>query len=111
LEQLCIDRRRASLLRSFSLRKAELGFFHFLSLAVYLPPHKVPLAENRFLQARKARQLKIQTKNPGSGFIYRLQQEYRNLRHTTWDKVRCYCEHVRGTHGEVEKHVRNPMGI
>jgi hypothetical protein len=52
------------------LSKAELGFFHFLEIVTgwlvpsasqkipvqrgwYLPPHKIPLAENRFLQACK----------------------------------------------------------
>ncbi len=52
------------------LYKAELGFFHFLGMVTgwlvpsagqkipvqrgwYLPPQKVPLAENRFLQAGK----------------------------------------------------------
>jgi len=41
------------------------------SLAVYLlPPQKVPLAENRFLQARKAAG-NTNEKNPGSAlFIY-----------------------------------------
>jgi hypothetical protein len=32
-----------------------------------LPPlKKIPLAENRFLQAGKVKELKIQRKNPGS---------------------------------------------
>jgi hypothetical protein len=52
------------------LCKAELGFFHFLEIMTgwlvpsagkkipvnpgwYLPPRKIPLAENRFLQAGK----------------------------------------------------------
>jgi hypothetical protein len=52
------------------LRKAELGFFHFLEIVTgwlvpsasqktpvqlgwFLPPQKIPLAENRFLQAGK----------------------------------------------------------
>jgi hypothetical protein len=52
------------------LRKSELGFFHFLEIVTgrlvpsdgqkilvypgwYLPPQKIPLAENRFLQAGK----------------------------------------------------------
>jgi hypothetical protein len=52
------------------LHKVELGFFHFLEIVTgwlvpsagqkipvqsggYLPPHKIPLAENRFLQAYK----------------------------------------------------------
>jgi len=62
-----------------------------------------------FRQVR--RELKIQTKNPGSALC--IGYKSRNLRHWTWDKVRCYCEHVRGTttHWEVEKLVRNPMGI
>ncbi len=59
--------RRASTQVLF-LRKAELGFFHFLQIVTgwlvpcagqkipvqpgwYLPPQKIPLAENRFLQA------------------------------------------------------------
>jgi hypothetical protein len=50
--------------------KAELGFFHFLQIVTawlipsagqkipiqpgwYIPPQKIPLAENRFLQASK----------------------------------------------------------
>jgi len=63
------------------LRNVELGFFHFLEIVTgwlvpsagqkipvqhgwYLPPQKIPLAENRFLQ--QARELKIQRKNQGS---------------------------------------------
>jgi hypothetical protein len=63
------------------LRKVALGFFHFLEIVTcwlvpsagqkipvqhdwYLPPQKIPLAENRFLQ--QARELKIQRKNQGS---------------------------------------------
>jgi hypothetical protein len=68
------------------LRKAELGFFHFLEIVrgwlvpsaagqkipvhpggYRPPPHKIPLAENRFLQAY-IRELKIQRKNPGKCF-------------------------------------------
>jgi hypothetical protein len=42
----------------------------------YVPPQKIPLAENRlFLQAGKVRELKIQTKkNPGSALCIRLQE-------------------------------------
>jgi hypothetical protein len=57
--------------RSFFLHKAELGFFHILEIVTgwlvtfrlvrttrvqpgwYLPPQKIRLAENRFLQAGK----------------------------------------------------------
>jgi len=64
------------------LRNAELRCFHFLEIVTgwlvpsagkkipeqpgwYLPPQKIPLAENRFLQAG-VRELKIRRKNPGS---------------------------------------------
>ncbi len=63
------------------LRKVALGFFHFLEIVTcwlvpsagqkipvqhdwYLPPQKIPLAENIFLQ--QARELKIQRKDQGS---------------------------------------------
>jgi hypothetical protein len=62
-------RRRASVQARF-LCKAELGFFHFLEIVTgwlvpstgqkipvqpgwYLPPQKIPLVENRFLQVGK----------------------------------------------------------
>jgi hypothetical protein len=75
----------------------------------YLPPRRSRLLKTCFFRQVR-RELKIQTKNPGSALC--VGYKSRNLRHRTWDKVRCYCEHVRGTtHWEVEKHVRNPMGI
>jgi len=63
-------RRACSVLSSFSYVKQGWGFFHFLEIVTgwlvpstgqkiplqlgwYLPPQKLPLAENRFLQARK----------------------------------------------------------
>jgi hypothetical protein len=56
------NHQRACVLRSFAfLRKAELGFFHFLEIVTgWLVPSTVeekrrspPLVENRFLQAGK----------------------------------------------------------
>jgi len=63
-----ISNHKRACTQAFLLRKAELGFFHFLEIVTgwlvpsagqkipvqpgwYLPPQKIPLAENRFLQA------------------------------------------------------------
>ncbi len=67
-KKTCIKNRRRSCTEVLFLRKAELGFFHFLEVVTswlvpsarqkiqvqpgwYLKPEKIPLAENRFLQA------------------------------------------------------------
>jgi hypothetical protein len=58
------------ILKSFSYVKAEMGFFHFFEIVTgqlvpsagqkipvqpcwYLPPQKIPVTQNRFLQAGK----------------------------------------------------------
>jgi hypothetical protein len=65
-----LDHRRRACTQVLVLRKAELGFLHFLEIVTgwlvpsaghkipvqpgwYLPPQNVPLGENRFLQTGK----------------------------------------------------------